>query len=357
MRVRPVTTTTTWLAVEPLDTVMVRDGRGFDAGAASVAVASMPSPSTLGGVVFQAVGDDISGHILGPIVETAADGPVFPVPGDVVRDDDGALCRLNVRKRTSGERHDADHQLTHLLTGDGEQVPGFLDADGVAEWLRADGELTPGADITPVWWDEHVSSLPWHVESRIGLALRHDGEYAGTADAGMLYAMTHLRPAEGTRLLVGCVDQAAVTVVRDLVRIGGRGRLAAVRPATGQQVLPAAPESFPGGRVAVYLATPALLADVCWSPPGARLCAVALSGPYPVASASPRQDLWQTRLLTWAVPAGTVFYLDFHGDEDSAQQWAQEHHGGLLPGQRTLRLVTAGFGTCLTGRWQCKDGC
>lgn len=330
---------------------MVRDGRGFDAGATSVAVASAPPPSTLGGVVFQAVGDDVGGHILGPIVATETDGPVFPVPLDVVRDDDGELRRLTVRELASGEKHDANPQLTHVLIGDGDPVTGFLDTDGMAEWLHAGDELTPGADITPEWWDGHVSSLPWHEENRVGLALRRDGRYAGTADAGMLYAMTHLRPAEGTQLLVGCVDQTAVTVVKKLVHLGGRGRLAAVDVATEQQVLPEPPDSFPGGRVAVYLATPALLEDVCWSPPGARLCGMALSGPHPIASASPRRGLWQTRLLTWAVPAGTVFYLDFHGDENNARWWAHEHHGGLLPGQRALRLVDAGFGTCLTGRW------
>ena len=187
--------------------------------------------------------------------------------------------------------------------------------------------------------------------------MRRDGAYASTADPGMLYAMTHLRPADGTRLLVGCVDQSAVAVVKRLVHIGGRGRLAVVGEATDRQVLPDPPESFPGGRVAVYLATPALLEDVCWSAPDARLCAVALSGPHPIASASPRQDLWRTRVLSWAVPAGAVFYLDFHGDEARARQWAHEHHGGLLPGQRTLRLVAAGFGTCLTGRWRWNDDC
>ena len=51
---------------------------------------------------------------------------------DVVCDEDSALHTLNVRELASGERHDADHQLAYILTGDGDAVGGFLDADGVA---------------------------------------------------------------------------------------------------------------------------------------------------------------------------------------------------------------------------------
>lgn len=341
---------TTWLAIEPLDTLMVRDGRGFDAGAASVAVAAAPPPSTVGGVLRQAVEAEIGSHLVGPIVATGVDGPVFAVPQDVVRDEHDELRRLAVGAHQAGERSDLTGRLTHLLVGEGEAVGGFCDADALADWLRGDGELVAGNPVTPEWWRDHGDCRPWQDENRIGLALRQDGELAGTAETGMLYAMAHLRPVDGTHFLVGCVDDAAVRVVEDLVRIGGRGRLATVGE-VGAPALPAAPDDFPGGRVSVYLATPALLDDVYWWPQGATLCAIALAGPQPIATASPRGGLWATRRLSWAVPAGTVYYLDF-GDSDTAREWAHEHHKGLLPGQPTnLRLVTAGFGTCLTGRW------
>lgn len=338
----------TWLAIEPLDTVMVRDGRSFDAGAASVATSTAPPPSTLGGVVRDAVGDDIDHCLIGPIVATAH-GPVFPVPQDVVRDDDGEYRRLAVQETTSAWTWDLGERLSHALVGDGDPVSGFCDVEVLAHWLSNDDELIGGQPIASDWWDAHSGFQPWRNENRIGLALRPDGEFAGTAEPGLLYSMTHLRPADGARFLVGCVHDEPVTVVKDLVRLGGRGRQAAVT-VTDPPELPRPPEEFPAGRVAVYLATPALLADVCWHAPDAALCAVALEGPQAIATASPREGLWRSRRLTWAVPAGTVFYLDF-GDEEAARQWAHAHHGGLLPGQRQERLVTAGFGTCLIGRW------
>ena len=76
---------TTWLAVTPLDTIMVRDGRPFDAGAASSASSVPPAPNTLGGVVWAAIGRNVKHHIVGPVVDTAR-GLMFPAPQDVVRD-------------------------------------------------------------------------------------------------------------------------------------------------------------------------------------------------------------------------------------------------------------------------------
>lgn len=340
----------TWLAIEPLDTVMVRDGRGFDAGTAATAVSTAPPPSTLGGAIRTAVGTDIDGYLVGPIVTTGADGPVFPTPQDIVRGDNDEIWRLAVRRTQLDELTDLGDAFSHVLVGEGDPVGGYLDADGLADWLRGDGECAPAGRVAAGWWQSRYARSPWHVENHIGLALRSDGTLAGTAEAGMLYSAAHLRPMEGMGFLVGCVAPSTVTVINDLVPLGGQGRLAQVRE-VDQPDLPGVPEDFPGGRVAVYLATPALLDDVRWHPPAAVLCAVALGGPQPLATASPREGLWRTRRLHWAVPAGTVYYLDF-GDPEAAREWAHCHHGGLLPDQlANVRMVNAGFGTCLTGRW------
>ena len=154
-----------------------------------------------------------------------------------------------------------------------------------------------------------------------------------------------------TRFLVGCVDDKPVEIRDTLVPLGGRGRLAEVSDGVSGEVLPPAPDDFPGGRLAVYLATPALLTDRFWSPPEAELSAVAVARIQPVASASPRDDFFGSRLLAWAVPAGSVFYLTFP-TSDEAKRWATAYHGELLPNQSSLPIVTAGFGTCLTGRWK-----
>ncbi|MFC0438062.1 type III-B CRISPR module-associated Cmr3 family protein [Kutzneria buriramensis] len=338
-----------WLAVEPLDTVMVRDGRSFDAGAASVAVATTPPPSTLGGVIGEAVGSRrVGDHLVGPLLATTDHGPLFPMPNDLVRTRDHHVTRVIVADPDGTT--DLPDTLPQVLTGNGAALGGFLDSEAMTAWLAADGdELAPGEVVTPEWWTAHGRHEPWRPEQRIGLAVRQDGPLAGTAEAGLLYAATHLRPRDGTRFLVGCATAEPVAVTKHLVPIGGRGRLAEVS-AVDAPHLPAAPPHFPGGRVAVYLATPALLDDVCWRPEEAALRAIALTGPCPVATASPRDGVWQTRQLTWAVPAGTVYYLDF-GSPVAAADWARRHHGGLLPRQREIPMTNAGFGTCLTGRW------
>jgi CRISPR-associated protein Cmr3 len=342
---------TTWLAVEPLDTIMVRDGRPFDAGAASSARSAEPAPNTLGGVVRAAAGRDVR-RIIGPLVQTPT-GLVFPTPCDVVRDD-RTVRRLTVTKRNFTARSDLDpddgQRLRHHLVGEGEPVSEWITRRGLTDWLT--GDLAGGQEL----WPALLRADPgWVAESRLGLARHWSGPLAGTAASGLLYAMTQLRPRDGTRFLVGCVDGEPVEIRDQLVPFGGRGRLAEVTVVT-DPVLPARPDGFPGGRLAVYLATPALLTSMWWHPPEAELSALAVPGPRPVPSATPGAGFAGSRLLAWAVPAGSVFFLTF-GSAEAALDWANQNHGGLLPHQSEQRIVTAGFGTCLTGRWTWNDGC
>lgn len=347
---------TTWLEFTPLDTILVRDGRAVDGGVSAVSATAAPLPSTMGGAVRTALGTDVGGHLVGPLVAIRAGGdsdsmirPAFPIPRDLVSDD-GAVYRSAPVPIRDDEKTDLPPSVTHLLHGRGDPLDGLCDITAMDEWLCGTDLLAAGGSVDGAWWQARSDIHPWHVEARAGLALRWDGELQGTAEPGMLYASAHLRPHEGTRLLVGCVAAEPIPVRREVVPLGGRGRQAAVAMVAAP-ALPTRPEDFPGGRVAVYLATPALMDDPYWCPPQAKLCAVALSGPQPVATASQRRGLWQSRQLNWAVPAGTVYYLDF-GTPDAARVWAANHHGGLLPGQTAgLRLVTAGFGLCFTGRW------
>jgi CRISPR-associated protein Cmr3 len=268
---------------------------------------------------------------------------------------------LAVEERAQGVVWDLDdwdlddqRQLSHLLAGDGDPIPEWVTSRGLAEWLAAESPIHPGAVLDDDWVRGRLRLDPaWVAEPRLGLARRWDGPLAGTAEPALLYTMSHLRPREGVRFMVGCEDPDRLTIVEDVVRFGGRGRLAHVRSVTGEEggsPLPPPLVSFPGGRVSVYLATPALLDDVLWHPPDAQLCAVAVGGPQPVATASWRRGLAGSRQLNWAVPAGSVYYLRFD-NEDAAVRWAGEHHGGLLPGSSVQRLASAGFGTCLIGRW------
>jgi CRISPR-associated protein Cmr3 len=353
--------TTTWLAVEPLDTIMVRDGRPFAGGAGGTARSEAPPPSTLGGVVHAALDGRRPDprYLVGPVVYLGGH-VLFPAPADVVEDEDTVRV-LAVRQRPADERTDLDqtYRLPYGFLGDGSPTSLWLTGAALAQWLvrdRSDPYVLTDDD-TELW----LRTPPWQPEVRSGLARQWFGEQVGTATPGMYYQASHLRPEPGTQLLVGCVDPEPVSVARGVVPLGGRGRLAFVEPAARfatRSPLPEQPPSFPGGRVAVYLATPALLGDVLWRPPdtSAQLSALALTGPTPLATASPRQGIGQTRQLIWMVPAGTVYYLTF-ADAESAATWAQQHHGGLLPGSRVpdgarrSDIVTAGFGTCLIGRW------
>lgn len=337
---------TTWLAVTPLDTIMVRDGRPFQLGASSSARSVPPAPNTLGGVVAAALGRKVAHHIVGPVIDTR-DGLMFPAPQDVVSDG-STVRRLAVTERDDTAVSDLDfddrQRLRHHLVGDGDPVSGWISHPGLTDWLT--GAMPGGQDVPepPLWTDP-----AWVPETRLGLARHWSGPLAGTAAPGLLYTMTQLRPREGTRFLVGCVDDEPLKIRDDVVPFGGRGRLAEVTTAT-EAVLPDPPDSFPGGRLAVYLATAALLENPWWCPSEAELSAVAVAGPQPVASARPGDDFASSRLLTWAIPAGSVFFLTFESP-GKAREWAQRHHGNLLPGQSRLPIVTAGFGTCLIGRW------
>ncbi len=335
----------TWLALEPLDTVAIGDGRGSDAALSVVA----PLPSTVGGAVGAAVGGEIDHHLIGPFLSSNRELQ-FICPRDIIKDEYDDVSRLTARTLSTNEVTDISGSLDTILVGDGEYVDGLLTVEAMTEWLHGDGHLIPGGVPRSRWWRTNHHQSPWSHESRIGLTLHAERDQRKTVVAGMLYSGSHLRPVDGTQLLVGCVTDAELEVQRSLVNFGGRGRRAAVS-IVDPPSMPTPPTTFPDGHVAVYLVTPALVDDVYWCPRGARLRAIALAGPQPVATASRKGRFWDSRRMSWAAPAGTVFYLEF-GDADNAADWVSTHVGKLLPGQTPgLRMVNAGFGTFFAGRW------
>jgi CRISPR-associated protein Cmr3 len=133
--------------------------------------------------------------------------------------------------------------------------------------------------------------------------------------------------------------------------LGGRGRLADVKDA-GELAWPARPATFPGGRLLLYLVTPALWPDG-WRPPlpqGVTLVAAATGEAQPVATSTPGRSWRADRRLRWAVPAGSVYLLQFP-DQDAAAAFAASTHGAAHV-QAEQRLRTAGFGVVLTGVWE-----
>jgi hypothetical protein len=89
---------------------------------------------------------------------------------------------------------------------------------------------------------------PWRGEMRLGLARPWTGEFAGTAAPGLLYQANHLRPRPGSRF--SCRAEEPVRTDRDVVPLGGRGRLAHVRevPAPGLRRLTGAARHRRRGR-------------------------------------------------------------------------------------------------------------
>jgi CRISPR-associated protein (Cas_Cmr3) len=353
-----------WLALVPRDTVAVRDGRAFDAGADRIATASAPRPSTaagaVGAVFSKAFGKE-PGQVRGPVVGVA-DGLGgwqlrFPTPADLVRAEDGSIARLRPAAPPAGVSTDllGPGGVPQLLAGAGTPAQGWVDDALLSAYLAAQEPFAPGSWSTP---DDLVARLvepPWTPERRLGLART----LHRTATSGFLYQAEHLRARDGVALLVQVVDPPGpAPAAGTAVQFGGERRLVDVAATDGVE-FPPPPTSFPDGRVVVYLATPAFFPGGWrWCPDGAELIAAAVGGPEAVATASPKDGLWGTRVLRWAVPAGSVYYVRFGGSDGarSAMEWAQRSHGRCLPGQVTDeqgqdRLRTAGFGLALVGRW------
>jgi CRISPR type III-B/RAMP module-associated protein Cmr3 len=385
-----------WVVFTPRDTIMIRDGRSFDAGGADASAHRAhvvnPWPSTVAGALTTALAasDDRTlvefAAMRGPVLAHCCDEdagswtPYFSVPADVYVSPGPAgrtraVSRLVLSKWGSGVvQHDLDdgpEQLLVCASGNERHEPlsGLLSASNMMRYLAGDlpQRLT-------------VEESPLRPETRVGLA--REGR---TAKEGYLYSSTHLRADSGWGLLIeySDSDMSAERVLTSSVPLGGKARLADVEVVTGVS-WPKPPASYPGGRVLLYVVTPAVW-PAGWRPPlpeRVGLVAAAVPAPVPVPTSSvrtarrDRTSLLDTVTLRWAVPAGAVYLLRFPGDPDSAardaQAWASRLHGralgpGLDPGGRpgdtiasagepgTDRTSTAGFGVVLTGTWGGSD--
>jgi CRISPR-associated protein Cmr3 len=346
-----------WFAFSPRDTVFVRDGRSFDAAADNSAQTVLPGPATLAGAVAAAFGAEPA-EVRGPVLaRRGMDGwePYFPAPADLIV--------------PAGQREPSVFRLlpeelpgqSDLSTADGnggggparwlvppehtepaEPLHGWLPAWALTEYLAGRLPATGGIPRRQLGVEE-----PLVPELRVGLA--RDGR---TARAGFIYQAVHRRPQENWAFLAECLYQAEWKQhVDGPVKLGGRGRLA--DPESAVAGWPGHPDGSVGSKVLVYLATPALWPGG-WRvplPSGARLAAAAVGEPEPVATLTPGEKWRETRVLRWAVPAGSVYLLEF-GDAGEGATWAREVHGTAYgPDPTQQRLRTAGFGVVLTGAW------
>jgi CRISPR-associated protein Cmr3 len=353
-----MTAASSWLAFTPRDTVFVRDGRSFNAAADALGQTVRPGPTTIAGAAGAAFGAEPS-EVRGPVLACGEAGgwePYFPVPADlVVTAEEPVPYVFRLRPVEVDGQTDlgfAGHQPTDgseasalqwLMPPDSagpvDSLTGWIPGRVLSDYLA--GNL-PAADGTAQ--TELGLADPLLPERRVGLARDEDRRVR----TGYLYQSTHLRSHEGWTFLAECVfppgwDRRAASPIW----FGGRGRQADVDRADAR---------WPDGlasvkqRVLAYLATPAVWPHG-WRiplPPGARLIGAATGDPEPAATLA-RGNRWrETRALRWAVPAGSVYLLEF-ADAVVGAEWAAEVHGTAYGCEERLR--TAGFGVVLTGVW------
>ncbi len=352
-----------WVVLEPLDTVAIRDGRGFDMGFDAAARLALPSPATFAGAIGalydpapglartdpSAAGTRLPGEVHGPITVRRRSGgwqALFPLPHDVMSSDRD-LSRLEAPGSPPSLEHDLGAEVDVLLTGpSGDGAPEedrWWDAGQLAGYLH-EGLLS-----------DPLPTTPWQVERRVGIARQE----SRTVTEGMFYSAEHLRPDAG----VGCAGRCIGGPARTLdgtVAFGGEGRRAEVHGDVPDIELPALPEDFKGGRVLLYLATPAVFPDGTWhpdlvalagggEPPRLTAAAVGTTRVITTGTTDRRSGAFSKGRIMWAAPAGAVYYLRFP-NEDAAKAAAERVHGTTIR-QAEDWMRTAGFGLVLTGRW------
>jgi CRISPR type III-B/RAMP module-associated protein Cmr3 len=343
-----------WLAFTPRDTVFVRDGRSFNAAADTSAATVRPWPTTIAGAVGAAFSKnpaEVRGPVLAHRTRTRWE-PYFPVPADlVVEEGSERVYRLRPQQPDTESRTDLDMPRWLIPPPDTGKVEPFSDSYS--------GYLMPGSLLAQYLAgalpkpDTTVQDLrlvqPLAPETRVGLA--RDGRIARS---GFLYQARHLRLEDDWAFL------AEITEVGEKqpldakhVSFGGRGRLADVGEADASW--PDHGVSKIGKQVLVYLATPAVWPEG-WRlpvPEGARLITAATGKPEPATTLTPGRAWKETRTLRWAVPAGSVYLLEFT-DDAAGEAWVGQWQGRALQraaAQDEDLVRTAGFGVALMGVW------
>ena len=343
-----------WLAFTPRDTVFIRDGRSFNAAADTSAATVRPWPTTIAGAAAAAFGKNPA-EVRGPVLARRRRNrwePYFSVPADLVVEEGAGRVR-RLLPQAPGAESQTDLDMPRWLTppADAGKVEPFSDS--------YPGYLIPGSLLGRYLAGElpelgtTVQDLrlmqPLAPETRVGLA--RDGR---VARSGFLYQARHLRLDDEWAFAAEITETGGKQPVpAEHVLFGGRGRLADVGEA--EMSWPDAGTAKIGRRVLVYLATPAVWHGG-WRlpvPENARLIAAATGKPEPATTLTPGRNWKDTRTLRWAVPAGSVYLLEF--DDDAAgEAWVRQWRHRALErddthGEDLVR--TAGFGVALMGVW------
>jgi CRISPR type III-B/RAMP module-associated protein Cmr3 len=343
-----------WLAFTPRDTVFVRDGRSFNAAADSTAATVRPWPTTIAGAVGAAFGKVNPAEVRGPVLAHLRRSrwePYFPVPADLVVEE-GSERVYKLEPQEPGAKSGTDLNLPRWLMPPrnagkvepfSDRYPGYLMPGALLGQYLARALPKPDTTVRDLRLMQPLAS-----ETRVGLA--RDGH---VARSGFLYQATHLRLEDDWAFLAEITEAGEKRPMAEQhVHFGGRGRLADVGEVDVSW--PDAGAAKIGKQVLVYLATPAVWPGG-WRlpvPENARLIAAATGRPEPATTLTPGRTWKETRTLRWAVPAGSVYLLEF-SDDAAGETWARQwQHRALSRGAQGEDLVrTAGFGVALMGVW------
>ena len=357
------------LTIDPLDTLMFRDGRPFnqaDAGASEATSVFPPYPPTMVGAIRAALwrflgrwdaerlgnGTDWQDPqtTLGPLVFGAPlvlyDGaPAFPTPLHLVSGEDESLTQL-----LPGRPMETDLGKVRL-PGPREEIEGLKALND--RWLTAHGlEVVLAGDLPQR--DEWVDKdFIWRHESRVGIGIDRESRRTDRVQGsgGQLYMASHIRPSETTKLYITLRgwqgDHPFSQDEAKPVPLAGEHRMACISLAESPLALPPPPGALgkSSGKTLyfAYLVSPCVLDDLAEAVRD-------LKGEVVSACLGKEQMIggWDSENrkpvpLRPALPAGSVWFMQSDRPEEEILALHGTHIG--VAGNW-------GFGQVLIGAWQ-----
>lgn len=367
------------LHIDPVDTLMFRDGRPFnqlDEGA-SVAVSVFPPyPPTIVGAVRAALwggkrawpkdklGDGTNWfepEALGNLafgapllirqVGVAVDGgqgmpafePVFPLPAHVIwkSKKKNTFVRLAPGPAVQCDLNAAQGLEPVALPCAPTDAPEARPAEGV--WVNRAGMAEILAGRVPNTGKHLIRSTHlWRTEPRVGIGINQNTR---TTSNAQLYMASHIRLQHGVRLHVELNGWPGSDFVKTLRPLAGEHRMALIEQGVAV-ALPDAPTGYPGGRYCVIQLSPMVLKTM--PKPGepleglpGKLVSACLGKPVPIGGWDSRPEKRLPLPLRLAVPTGSVWFMQC----DDGNERITAPACGIGIG------AAWGFGQFLMGRW------
>lgn len=357
------------LVIDPIDTLMFRDGRPFnqsDEGASEAVSVFPPYPPTIVGAVRAALwgaaggvwdekklGNGTNwqrGGTLGPLSFSAPlvmlnQSLLFPAPLHIVKSDaeytylspgTSLKCDLGEQKLPTPIK-----DLAGLKTLDGEFVTEF----GVRQIL--DGAIPSASSFLP-------SAELWKCETRVGIGIDRESRRTDMVNGkgGKLYMASHIRMCEGAQLYVSYEghrgEENPFIDAGVLKPLAGEHRMARMQAMNEPHNVPEAPSNFSKSAdgkqtlYLVYLISPCVLdcLDQVGEILGDQLVSACIGKPQMIGGWNSQER--EAIPLRPAIPAGSVWFMESVKSEDEIR---------MLHGTHIGIGAAWGFGQILIGKW------